>query len=77
MRINIVLGYLPSDVRVTPTLEVCEEKNIPIVIQCRGEAVSNDKNSIIVQNSAGKQIELELPSGDRSNGVSYLNDPLH
>lgn len=71
------LGYLPSDARLTPIFEVCEEKNIPIVTHCGGEAVSTYKTSIIVQNSAGKQIELKLPSGDRKIRASYLNDPLH
>lgn len=77
VKVYPALGYLPSDARLTPIYEICEEKNIPIVTHCGGEAVSTYKKTIEVVNSAEKRIELKLPPEDRKKRASYLNDPLH
>lgn len=71
------LGYLPSDARLAPIFEVCNEKNIPIVTHCGGNIVSTYKKSIDVVNSAGQTINVKLPIENRDKRAEYLNDPLH
>ncbi|MDA3852000.1 MAG: amidohydrolase family protein [Spirochaetaceae bacterium] len=34
------MGYLPSDPRLLPLLEICQEKNIPVTTHCGGTKVS-------------------------------------
>ncbi|MGL4631020.1 MAG: amidohydrolase family protein [Leadbetterella sp.] len=71
------LGYLPSDARLAPIFQVCNEKNIPVVTHCGGNVVSTFKKEIIAVNSEGKSISIRLPTKDRDARASYLNDPLH
>lgn len=71
------LGYLPSDARLAPIFEVCNEKNIPVVTHCGGNIVSTYKKSIDVVNSAGQTINVRLPVENRDKRAEYLNDPLH
>jgi predicted TIM-barrel fold metal-dependent hydrolase len=71
------LGYLPSDARLAPIFEICNEKNIPIVTHSGGNVVSTFKQEIVVVNSEGKSITVRLPTKDRDARAAYLNDPLH
>jgi predicted TIM-barrel fold metal-dependent hydrolase len=71
------LGYLPSDARLAPIFEICNEKNIPIVTHSGGNVVSTFKEEIVVVNSEGKSITVRLPTKDRDARAAYLNDPLH
>ncbi|MEM7574984.1 MAG: amidohydrolase family protein [Bacteroidota bacterium] len=66
------LGYLPSDYRLLPIFEICQEKNIPIITHCGGEAVTTHEPDL-------KAFRLDDPvtiSGEsRQKVAAELNHP--
>ena len=68
------LGYLPSDARLDPIFEICEEKNIPVMTHCGGEIVSTFEKEIEMQDENGLH-KLTVPGENRTARARYLNDP--
>lgn len=71
------LGYLPSDARLKPIFEICEEKNIPVFTHSGGTTISTFKKEIEVENSVGKRIKVPLPKTSRIHRANYLNSTYH
>lgn len=68
------LGYSPSDYRLEPIYEICQEFQIPIVTHCGGEIVSTFSKDIWVYEDF-KQEKSVVPGDTRKDRVFYLNDP--
>lgn len=66
------LGYLPSDYRLLPIYEICQEKNIPILTHCGGESVTTHHKKIEVFRLNNKVI---IEGRNRQDVASQLNDP--
>lgn len=66
------LGYLPSDERIQPILQICAEKGIPVTAHCGGEMVSTFKKSIEV-NRFG--VKATISEKSRKLNSRKLNEP--
>lgn len=70
------LGYFPSDKRLDPIFQICEEKNIPITTHCGGTIVSTYEKMIQIQDSNGLG-DYKIPGDSRKERATFLNDPMH
>jgi predicted TIM-barrel fold metal-dependent hydrolase len=68
------LGYSPSDYRLIPIYEICEEYKIPIVTHCGGETVSSFDSEIMVYENFEEKLTT-VPGKNRKQKAFYLNDP--
>ncbi len=68
------LGYFPSDTRLDPIFQICEEKNIPVLSHCGGETVSTFDKVIKIRNEQG-DIDFHIPGSNRTERCRYLNEP--
>jgi Amidohydrolase len=69
------LGYLPSDKRLEPIFQICEEKNIPVTAHCGGTMISTFETTIKVRNEKGKLIDFKIPGENRKERADFLNNP--
>ncbi|GAA4845765.1 amidohydrolase family protein [Algivirga pacifica] len=83
LKIYPSLGYVPSHPRMMQMLEICEEKQIPVIAHCSGASVKASSNVLTVEytelDQDGQQVHksnevvLETPQ-DYSD---TFNDPIH
>jgi hypothetical protein len=73
VKIYPAMGYDPSDYRLTPIYEFCQEYNIPVLSHNGGEAVSTDKLKIIVYDADGNPHNITATK--RTEMAYQLNDP--
>ncbi len=66
------LGYLPSDYRLFPIYEICQEKNIPVLAHCGGEAVTTQHLNISVFR---KDVPVAISGQNRQEVGAQLNHP--
>lgn len=65
-------GYLPSDKRLLPIYEICEQKKIPVLTHCGGESVTTHRLEIDCFRK-GKKVSIR---GQKRQDVAFkLNDP--
>ncbi|MGA6121632.1 amidohydrolase family protein [Sphingobacterium anhuiense] len=69
------LGFSPSDYRLRPIYEICQEFQIPIVTHCGGELVSTFDERVEIYEDFLPNITL-APGKNRKEKAFYLNDPL-
>ena len=72
VKIYPAMGYHPSDYRLWPIYEICEQYNIPILSHNGGEAVSTNQRDIEV--FAGKD-KIKISGKSRADIAYKLNDP--
>lgn len=83
LKVYPALGYLPSDINLWPVYEVCEAKNIPIVVHCGGTIIRTYQNNYYLYgyqiDSNGDIVSLrhhmDIPNGKKR--ADFLNDPKH
>ncbi len=69
-------GYAPSDDRLHPIYELCQEFNIPLTTHCGGTAVSTFHSPIVVQKcKASGSCDQVTISGNRTQVAQQLNEP--
>ncbi|WFB62113.1 amidohydrolase family protein [Sphingobacterium sp. WM] len=68
------LGYSPSDYRLLPIYEICQEYKIPIVTHCGGEIVSSFDSDIKIYENFEENLKA-VPGKSRKQKAFYLNDP--
>lgn len=71
------LGYLPSDERLHPIYQICEEKNIPVLTHCGGEVISTYDNPInVIRCQNGKCESTQISGKTREDRAKVLNEPI-
>ena len=68
------LGYRPSDYRLDPIFNICNDLRIPVLTHCGGESISTDGKEIIVYEG---EKEIILPERKREDMAYELNNPNH
>lgn len=66
------LGFLPSDYRLMPIYQICQEKNIPVLTHCGGEAVTCNNNNITAYRL---DEQLVINKGTRQEVAFACNQP--
>lgn len=83
IKVYPALGYLPSDINLWPVYEVCEAKNIPVIVHCGGTIIRTYLNDYDLY---GYQIDvngdiislrhhMDIPNGKKR--AEFLNGPQH
>ena len=70
------LGYLPSDTRLDPIFQICEEKNIPVLSHCGSGLISTYKKTIDIRNDQGN-VKFKIPGNSQVERADFLNEPGH
>lgn len=65
------LGYLPSDPRLDPIFQICEEKNIPVLTHCGGPMINSGSTQLTVHRGS----EEVTFSGTPEEIANMLNHP--
>ncbi len=72
VKIYPALGYDPSDYRLWPIYELCEELNIPVLTHCGGESVSTDILDLDIYEGEKK---VRITAKKRREIAYILNNP--
>lgn len=66
------LGFLPSDYRLLPIFEICQDKCIPILTHCGGESVTTDHGEI---DAFRLDVPVQIKGKRRQDVAEQLNHP--
>jgi predicted TIM-barrel fold metal-dependent hydrolase len=72
IKIYPALGYDPSDYRLWPIYEICQEFSIPVITHCGGETVSTDR--LCIEIFEGWDIKT-ITASNRKEMAYNLNNP--
>jgi hypothetical protein len=73
VKIYPALGYDPSDFRLWPIYEICEQFSIPVLSHCGGESISTDNLNLDIFEGDKKKTII---AKNRKEIAYILNDPL-